>query len=305
MRVHNSKVLISVVGPTAVGKTDWGIRIAKRYHTEIISSDSRQFYREMNIGTAKPTSEELGQVNHHFVDCLSIHESYSAAKFQDDSIKAIESLFASNNVVVMVGGSGLFAKAVWHGLDEIPEIDPQVRESLNEEYVNNGIDPLLDELREKDPEYFNKVDIANPRRIIRALEVIRGTNTKFSDFRTERPVNRPFNNLKLGLELPRELLYDRINQRMDTMIERGLFEEARQLFFFRELTAMHTVGYSEIFDYLENKYDRNEAIRLLKRNSRRYAKRQLTWFKRDPDIHWFDPREEEKIISFLDAQNIY
>ncbi|MCP4458481.1 MAG: tRNA (adenosine(37)-N6)-dimethylallyltransferase MiaA [Cytophagales bacterium] len=288
MNAHKPQ-LISIVGPTAVGKTAFGIELAKEFNTEIISADSRQFYREMDIGTAKPTNDELSMVPHHFVNSHSINEYYSAGVFEREVMNKLEGLFETSNKVLMVGGSGLYTKAVCEGFDEIPEVDESIRKKLNAQLEEEGLDSLLQELEEKDPMFFDQVDRLNHQRVIRALEVIRSTGRTFVEFRQKKPtVERPFENVKIGLEMDREKLYERIDNRMDRMIEVGLFEEAERLYPHRHLNALQTVGYREIFDFIDGKYDREEAVRLLKRNSRRYAKRQMTWFKADPEIKWFD-----------------
>ncbi len=283
--------LITIVGPTAVGKTAKAIELAQALNSEIISADSRQFYQEMKIGTAKPSPEELQKVRHHFVDSHSIHDFYSAGDFERDTLALLNGLFKTNSKVIMVGGSGMYVKAVCEGFDEMPEIDTAVREELNKDFLENGLDELLVELRSSDPEFYEVVDKNNHQRVIRALEVIRSTNQPFSSFRNNKPSkSRPFKNVKIGLDLPREELYHRIDHRMDQMIIDGLFEEAEALYEHKTLNALQTVGYKEIFGFMDGEYDKEEAIRLLKRNSRRYAKRQLTWFKADPEIRWFDAK---------------
>lgn len=281
--------LISIVGPTAVGKTAVAIELARQLNTEIISADSRQFYREMEIGTAKPTIEELESVVHHFIDSRSIDDFYSAGAFERDALKVLEQQYKTKDQVLMVGGSGLYVKTVWEGLDEMPYVNDTVREELNTQFKEEGLDLLLQELEERDPLYFDQVDCQNPQRVIRALEVIRGTGKTFMAFRQKKPkVERPFRNIKIGLVMDREKLYQRINDRMDRMIEAGLFEEAERLYPKHHLNALQAVGYKEIFDFMDGLYDREETVRLLKRNSRRYAKQQMTWFKADLEIKWFD-----------------
>jgi len=294
--------LIVIAGPTAVGKTDLCIKLAKKFNTSIISSDSRQFFREMNIGTAKPNEKELKEVKHYFVNQLSIHDSYDVRKFEIDALKLLEQLFENQKCVIMTGGSGLYIDAVCQGFDEIPAVDPQIRDDLNEIYQTFGIDHLKELLFHADPEYFDTVDQNNPHRLIRALEVYRGTGKPFSSYREKKLIERPFTVLKIGLQRDREELYSRINERMDQMIGQGLFEEANDLFSLKELNALQTVGYTEIFGYLEGKHDRDEAIRLLKRNSRRYAKRQMTWFRRDEAYTWFHPSQTDQIIDFISDQ---
>lgn len=294
--------MILVVGPTAVGKTDLCLKLAKKFKTEIISCDSRQFYREMNLGTAKPSADELMAVPHHFINSLSITDEYDVRKFEQEALQLLDRLFLSHRVVIMTGGSGLFADAVVKGLDDIPEINPEIRKNIILEFEQKGLEWLQKEVEKADPEYYSQVDRFNPQRLMRALEVCRGTGLKFSNFRVKKQKERPFKTIKIGLNRDRDELYRRIDIRMDEMIEKGLFEEAKALFEKRQLNALQTVGYSEIFGFLEGKYDREEAIRLLKRNSRRYAKRQLTWFGKDAEIQWFHPDETEKIFSSIENQ---
>jgi tRNA dimethylallyltransferase len=256
----------------------------------------------MELGTAKPSPAELDSVNHHFINNLSIEDHYDVKFFEKDSLKILENLFQKNEVVIMTGGSGLFADAVLNGLDEMPEIDEQIRKEIIAEYNQMGLTFLQEEVARLDPVYFEQVDRQNPQRLMRALEVCRGTGRPFSSFRVKAKKKRDFEVIKIGLERDRNELYARIDQRMDQMIQKGLFQEAEALFPKRYLNALQTVGYSEIFGYLEGNYDREEAIRLLKRNSRRYAKRQMTWFKRDQSINWFEPSQEEEIIEFIKNQ---
>nr|WP_026957144.1 tRNA (adenosine(37)-N6)-dimethylallyltransferase MiaA [Algoriphagus vanfongensis] len=295
----STRYLILVVGPTAVGKTELCLNLAKKFQTEIVSCDSRQFYREMNLGTAKPEPEELAQVPHHLINSLSIEENYDVKQFEKDALEILLRLFKKHQAVIMTGGSGLFADAITEGMDEMPEIDPQIRKEIIASYESKGLEYLQEEVRRLDPEYFEKVDVQNPQRLMRALEVCRGTGQTFSSFRVKNKVQRPFEIVKIGLHREREELYRRIDQRMDLMISKGLFEEAEMLFPRRQLNSLQTVGYQEIFGMLEGNYDKEEAIRLLKRNSRRYAKRQLTWFRRDTEIHWFTPDEQEEVIRLV------
>jgi tRNA dimethylallyltransferase len=299
---HSHKNLIVVVGPTAVGKTDVAIRIALRFQSEIISADSRQLYNEMNIGTAKPSTKQLAQVPHHFINTHSIHETFNASRFGDEALVKMELLFQRHDTLVLCGGSGLYVKAVCDGFDAIPEIPPEIRHELNEQYQNQGLTWLQEKMKQLDPGYFSMIDQQNPQRLIRALEVVIGTGMSIRDFQTRKNTVRPFNSIKVGLNIERGELYRRIDDRMDRMIEEGLFEEARELYPFKDLNALQTVGYQEIFGYFEGRYDRGEAIRLLKQNSRRYAKRQLTWFQKDKEIKWFDPSDVEKIFDWLEEQ---
>jgi tRNA dimethylallyltransferase len=294
--------LILVVGPTAVGKTDLCLKLAKKFQTEILSCDSRQFYREMNRGTAKPSADELAEVPHHFINNLSITDAYDVRKYEEEALDLLGKLFQKHRVVILTGGTGLFADVVVNGMDAIPEVAPEIREEIIHEYQSKGLTWLQVAVQEVDPEFYAQVDRANPQRLMRALEIWRGTGLKFSSFRTKNKVKRPFEVIKIGLDRPREELYQRIDSRMEQMLAKGLFAEAEGLFEKRGLNALQTLGYTEIFDFLEGKYDKEELIRLLKRNSRRYAKRQLTWFRRDPLIHWFHPSEEQEILAFLANQ---
>ncbi|MDH5608505.1 MAG: tRNA (adenosine(37)-N6)-dimethylallyltransferase MiaA [Cyclobacteriaceae bacterium] len=300
MNETNPHYLISVVGPTASGKTELAIGLAEYFGTEVVSADSRQFFREMTAGTAKPTASELARVPHHFINSHSIAQTYNAGEFATDALSVIERLHLSHTAVVMAGGSGLYCKAVWEGFDEMPVVAEGVRDQLNEEARSGGMAGLLDELAAKDPDYFAIVDRNNVQRVVRALEVVRSSGRPYSAFRqAKEAVARPFRTIKIGLEPPRDVLYDRINGRMDRMIAAGLFEEAEALYPFRQHQALQTVGYQEVFGYLEGRYDREETIRLLKRNSRRYAKRQLTWFHRDTDIRWFGSPLPGPVIAFV------
>lgn len=294
-----SKNLIIITGPTAIGKTGLAVYIAKQLQTEIISFDSRQFYKEMKIGTAVPTDEELAEVPHHFIQNLSIHDEYSVGDFEQDAMNKIEELFQKHDSVVMVGGSGLYEKTVTEGLDVFPEVDASIREELNSELNEFGIEKLQEELKVSDAEYFVKADIQNPHRIIRALEIIRGTGQSFSSFRKNDLKPRNFNVIKIGLELPRNEVYERINQRVDVMMSSGLLDEVKSLYKFKELNSLQTVGYRELFDYLDEKISLDFAIEEIKKNTRRYAKRQLTWYRKDENIKWFSPFEKEIIYEYL------
>jgi tRNA dimethylallyltransferase len=297
--VH-SKKLIVITGPTAVGKTEVSLRLAGHLKTEIISADSRQIFKELEIGTAKPSAEELNRASHHFISSHSIEESYDAGAYGRDALALIQTLFKKYDSLILCGGSGLYIKSVLEGFDDMPEIPAGMREQIIAEYKSKGIAWLQEEVEKSDPSYFEKVDINNPQRLIRAIELFRASGIMTSQLRSKTKRSHDFEIVKIGLELEREELYQRIDARMDTMIERGLFEEAQRFFNKRELNALQTVGYKEIFDFLEGKYDQEEAIRLLKRNTRRYAKRQLTWFKRDPDMHWFRPDQIDEMIGLIE-----
>ena len=285
-------VLLVIVGPTAVGKTDICLRLAQHYGTEILSTDSRQFYRELNIGTAKPTPAELQQVPHHLINSLSIQHAYDVKQFENDALSILRNLFKQSSLVIAAGGSGLYVKTLCEGIDSMPDITDEARAYWSEQRDKKGLGFLLEELQRVDPIYFQKVDRQNHRRVQRALEVFRSVGQPFSAFRQQTTAQpRFFKVIKIGLTRQRESLYQRINQRVDHMLDAGLEAEARELFPYQNLNALHTVGYQEWFPYFEGQYDRAEAIRLIKRNSRRYAKRQWTWFRKDPDIRWFDAQE--------------
>lgn len=299
----NSKKLIVLVGPTAVGKTEVALRLAEHFKTEIISADSRQIYKELEIGTAKPTPDELSRVTHHFIDTHILEQSYDAGAYGREALALIHTLFEKHNTLILCGGSGLYIKAVLEGFDEMPEIPTGIRDQIIVEYELKGLPWLQEAVREIDPDYFEQVDINNPHRLVRALELFKVSGHRVSRLRVKEKRSHDFQIIKIGLQLDRDQLYTRIDTRMDTMIEKGLFNEAEHFFPNRNLNALQTVGYREIFDYLEGKYDREEAIRLLKRNTRRYAKRQLTWFKKDPEVMWFQADQVDQIIAYLDNIN--
>jgi tRNA dimethylallyltransferase len=299
--MSKEKRLIVLVGPTAVGKTAVAIQLAGHFKTEIISADSRQIYRDLEIGTAKPTEQELKQIKHHFINTHSIEQPYDAGSYERDALALINELFEKHDTLILCGGSGLYVKAVLEGFDEMPEIPAGMREKIMNEYEQKGLSWLQEQVQEVDPDYFTEVDIRNPHRLVRALELHAADGKPLKELRKKRKVNRLFDVVKIGLEVEREELYKRIDSRMDDMIAKGLFEEAEQLYRKQNLNALQTVGYREIFGYLEKQYDKEEAIRLLKRNSRRYAKRQLTWFKRDQEIRWFNPSQVNEMISLLDS----
>lgn len=298
-----SKFLITIMGPTASGKTSLAIEIAQHFKTQIISADSRQFYNEMTIGTAKPSTQELSKIKHHFINHLSVNEYYAAGKFEDEALQTIESIFAENETAVMVGGSGLYLNAVLFGIDPFPEIPSDIRLKTLNYYKEQGLQALRDELRKFDPQYFLEVDLDNPRRLMRALEVCYATGQPYSSFRQKTAKPRLFQNIKIGIDWNREALYERINHRVDNMIAEGLIEECQKLLTQKNQLALDTIGYREIFDFLEGKTTKEEAIDLIKRNSRRYAKRQLTWFRSDAEINLFQPNTPtETIINFIKAK---
>ena len=297
-----SKKLIVILGPTAVGKTDISLQLATRYQCPVLSADSRQCYKELGVATAKPTRKTQELVKHYFIDTHSIFDPVSAAGFEDYALSSLEEVFQKYNYCIMTGGSGLYVNAVCEGLDDIPPVGDFVGKQLEDRLKSEGLPSLITQLKELDPYSISSMDLDNPRRVIRALEVCLSTGKPFSTFRTGAKHLRNFDILKIGLRREREDLYLRINQRVDQMIHQGLFEEAAELYEFRNLRPLQTVGYQEVFGYMDNLYDREEAIRLLKRNSRRYAKRQLTWFGRDSSTYWFEVEDMASIIEFLDQE---
>lgn len=293
----NTKRLIVVAGPTAVGKTDVAIKLARHFHTEVISADARQLYKELGVGVAKPTAEQLASVKHHFISSHSIHQDYNAADYGEEALAVIKNLFERYDNVILCGGSGLYIKAVLEGFDDAPEIDKSIRAKIIEDLKQKGLSWLQEEVKQRDPEYFDIVDQKNPHRLMRALEISVGTGKKMSDWRKQSKRDLDFRVVKIGVTLPIEQLYDRINKRMDQMIDEGLFEEAKELYPHRDLQALQTVGYREIFAFMDHAYDRAEAVRLLKRNTRHYAKRQMTWFRKDTEIVWVQPDEWNEIVN--------
>lgn len=297
-----TNTLIVIAGPTAVGKTDTAIRLAQHYGTVIVSADSRQFYREMSIGTAKPDVEELAAAKHYFIDSHSITENFTAGDYEKEALALLDELFKQHDKVILVGGSGLFIRAVCEGFDELPDADPVIRERLNQELTEKGIYFLQEKLKNADPEYYQQVDLNNPQRIIRALQVSESTGKPFSSFRKASINKRPFNIVKFCINLPREVLYDRINRRVDAMVKQGLVEEVRSLLPYRHMNALNTVGYSELFDYFDGKTDLDTAINLIKQNTRNFAKRQLTWFRKDKQMHWVAPDNLNEITNIIEHQ---
>lgn len=283
----NRTSLICIVGPTAIGKTSLSLKLANYFSTEIISADSRQFYKEMNIGTAVPSENELSQANHHFIQHISIEEEYNVGRFEEDAIKVLGEIFKLNSNAILVGGSGLYQKAITEGLDSFPNIPSEIREKYNTILKNEGIEKLQSLLKEKDPESYNSIEISNPRRLTRALEVIEASGKSFTFYQNQTKKQRKFDVIKIGLDAPREVIYDRIEQRVNLMIEKGLVEEAKKLYPYRHLNALQTVGYKELFSYFDGELSLAEAISEIKKNTRRFAKRQLTWFKKDSEIKWF------------------
>jgi tRNA dimethylallyltransferase len=301
-----NKYLITVVGATAIGKTALSIKLAQHFKTEIISCDSRQFYKEMNIGTAVPSSEELAAATHHFIQNRSIFDDYSVGQFENDALNKLDELFLKNNIVIMVGGSGLYTNSVINGLDYFPEVSSEIRSQLNIQLKEDGIESLQKKLKELDLDSFNTIEIENPHRLIRALEICIGTGKTYSEFKNKPKVTRNFIPIKIGLIADRKIMYNRINQRVDIMIDQGLIDEAKKLYPNKNLNALQTVGYRELFNYFDGNCTLEFAIEEIKKNTRRFAKRQVTWNKKDVEINWFDFEEDaaqiinktETIISF-------
>ncbi|MEM9832546.1 MAG: tRNA (adenosine(37)-N6)-dimethylallyltransferase MiaA [Bacteroidota bacterium] len=299
--------LIVVVGPTAVGKTDVCIQLAQHYQTEIISTDSRQFYREMTIGTAKPNPDKLAQVPHHLINSLSVTQPYDVKQFEQDALPILENLFQKYPLVIATGGSGLYVKTLCAGIDEMPPIPEDIRNYWQKQHETKGLSFLLEELGQIDPTYYKQVDRQNHRRVLRAIEVFHSSGQPLSEFHKKQEATqpRPFRVIKIGLTMDRDQLYERINQRVDRMLLAGLEDEARTLQPYQHHNALHTVGYQEWFPYFAGQYSRDEAIRLIKRNSRRYAKRQWTWFNQDPEINWFDTKQpiEQLVVRLAEHVN--
>ena len=289
------KKIIVIVGPTAIGKTEYSIRIAKKYRTEIISCDSRQFYKELKIGTAPPNDKQLKEVKHHFIHNLSIHDNYSAGVFEKDAIKKIQEIHKKKDNIILVGGSGLYVDAVCNGFNIIPTVSKEIRQDINLLYENKGIEWLKEKVKNIDPNSFTKENYNNPQRLLRILEVYYQTKKPLSFFHNNKKKEREFIIQKIGLKIEREKLYDKINQRVDKMIKNGLVKEVTNLIQYKNINALQTVGYKEIFEFLENKISLENAIEKIKRNTRRFAKRQITWFKKDQSISWYNYDEIVKI----------
>lgn len=298
----STKHLIVIVGPTGSGKSDLAIEIAERYGAPIISTDSRQFYRGIPIGTAQPDAEQLQRVEHHFIASHDLKQEFNCGAYETEALAKLEELYRKHDVVVAVGGSGLYIKALCEGMDSLPEAEPELREELARRLRSEGLESLCEELRQRDPAYYEEVDRNNPARVLRALEVCISTGLPYSSMRTGEKRQRPFNIIKLGIDMERERLYERINRRVDVMMQMGLEQEARAVYHLRELNSLQTVGYREMFDYFDGTISRDEAIELIKRNSRRYAKRQMTWFRRDEEIKWVDTANKQIIEEYLDSK---
>jgi tRNA dimethylallyltransferase len=304
MPIKNKKTLLTIVGPTAIGKTSLAIDLALHFGTEIISCDSRQFFKEMSIGTAVPSAKELVQAKHHFIQHKSIFEPYSVGDFERDAITLLTELFQRNDVVIMVGGSGLYADAVLYGLDDFPEVSTEVKNELNTHYQVQGIAYLQTKLKDLDPIQYERMDIQNPQRMLRALEVCIASGKPYSSFLNKKKILRDFANVTIGITAEREVVYERINRRVELMLEEGLLIEAQRLFPYKELNALQTVGYRELFDFLEGKTSLDFAVEEIKKNTRRFAKRQYTWFHKNKDIHWFEISQLDNlsISQLLDIQ---
>ena len=296
-----SKLLIVIVGPTAIGKTALAIKLAKHYKTEIISADSRQFYKELNIGTAKPSNKQLQSIRHHLIDNISISDNYNISQFESDAKENIDNLFKTKDYAIVVGGSGLYINTILYGIDKMPKVDDSLREKLNSEYLNNGLRNLHDKLKKLDPISYEKIDLDNHRRVIRALEVTISSKKPYSSFLKDSDRKPVYNEIIIGLNTDRTRLHSMINKRVEEMIECGLVEEVKKLRKFKHLNSLNTIGYKEIFDYLEDKMNLEQAIENIKTNTRRYAKRQITWFKSNKMINWFDYEYKiENIINQID-----
>lgn len=295
------KTLIVIGGPTASGKTAAAITLAKHFNTEIISADARQFYRQMSVGTAKPTPEELAAVPHHLVGHLDVWQSYNAGAFERDALQILDEIFSAKDIAVVVGGSGLYLRTLCFGIDEMPAVPAEIRQHTDQLLREKGLAFLLAELQRYDAEYYQSVDRANPARVKRAMEIIYATGQPYSSFRKKQPQERPFRSVWIGLDLPREQLYERINRRVELMMAQGLEEEVRSLLPYRHYNALQTVGYTELFDYLDGKTTLAQAVALIQQHTRNYAKRQLTWFRREP-VQWFAPDDTQGMIRYINLQ---
>ncbi len=293
------KTLVVIIGPTGIGKTALAVELAQKFNTEIISCDSRQFYQELKIGTAVPSEDELAAAKHHFIGQLSIHDYYNASTFEFEVIDLLNKKFQQFATMLMVGGSGMYVDAVCQGIDDLPEIDQKIRANLERKYQEEGIESLRFELKKLDPEYYDVVDLRNPKRILKGLEICMMTGKTYTSFRKSIKKERNFDILKIGLTMDREKLYERIERRVDLMVEQGLIEEAKEFYPLKHLNSLNTVGYKELFAHFNGEYDINKAVELIKRNSRRYAKRQLSWFNRDNDINWFNRDDKVSIWNFI------
>lgn len=292
--------LIIVLGPTGVGKSDISIQLAKHYHTEIVSADSRQFFSELSIGTAVPSFEDMNEINHHFIQNKSIHHYYNVSEYETEALQLIHELHKRLNPVILTGGSMLYLDTICNGIDDIPTVDPEIRDEVIRWYEANGIEALRRRLQEVDPEYYEEVDRNNPKRMLHAVEVCQMTGKTFTSFRTRTVKERPFRIIKIGINQDRKVLYNRINERVLRMMDAGLLEEARSVYPYRSLNSLNTVGYKELFMYFDGDCTLDEAVDLIQRNTRKYARKQLTWFRRDQQIKWFEPDQIEEIIEYID-----
>jgi tRNA dimethylallyltransferase len=296
------KTLVVLTGPTGIGKTSIGIEIAQYYSTEIVSSDSRQIFKELSIGTAVPNKTELSTVKHHFIHSHSIADNYNASRYETEALQILDKLFAKHDIIILVGGSMLYIDAICKGIDVMPDADPEIRNSLKTKLETEGLESLRLLLKKLDPDYYNIVDLKNPNRIIHALEICLMTGKTFSSFRTNPNKKRPFSIVKIGLNCEREILHERINKRVDLMVQDGLEEEAKSVYPQKELNALNTVGYREWFSCFGGDISKEKAIELIKRNSRRYARKQLTWFRKDQQMNWFTPTQTKEIIKCIEKQ---
>ena len=300
MSFSKEKTVIVIAGPTAVGKTSVAIQLAQHFNTEIISADSRQCFKELNIGVARPSPQELKQIKHHFIASHSINEEVNAAMFEKYAFEKTEELFKEHDVVIIVGGTGLYLKAFCEGLDDIPDVDPSIREKIIKDYKEKGLEWLQEQVKQMDPNFFEEGEIQNPQRMMRALEVIESTGQSILTYQKKEKQKRNFNIIKIGLELPKEELHKNINARVDKMVNEGLLSEVQNLLAHKKLKALQTVGYSELIKHLDGKVSLEMAVELIKQNTRQYAKRQMTWFKKDKEVKWFSPLQISEMIAFAD-----
>ena len=294
--------LIVLIGPTGVGKTELSLRLAEHFHTSIVSADSRQLYADLKIGTAAPTSEQLNRAPHYLVGTLKLADYYSAARYEEEALATLDNLFRQHDTVILTGGSMMYIDAICKGIDDIPTVDTETRELMLQRYETEGLEKLCAELKLLDPEYYRIVDLKNPKRVIHALEICYMTGKTYTSFRTQQKKQRPFRIIKVGLTRDRAELYDRINRRVDIMIEEGLLEEARSVYPYRTLNSLNTVGYKEMFNYLDGTWELPFAIEKIKQNSRIYSRKQMTWFKRNEEIQWFHPEQETEILDYINTK---
>lgn len=299
---RNRPTLIVLTGPTGIGKTELSLSLAETYHTDIISADSRQLYADLKIGTAAPTPQQLARVKHFFIGTLQLTDYYSAAQYEMEVMKLLDELFKTHSIVLLTGGSMMYVDAVCKGIDDIPTVDEETRTLITERYEQEGLEQLCSELKLLDPEYYQTVDLKNPKRVIHALEICYMTGRTYTSFRTQTAKERPFDIIKIGLKREREELYERINRRVDTMMEEGLLEEAQRMYPYRTLNALNTVGYKELFKYFDGEWTLQFAIEKIKQNSRIYSRKQMTWSRRDPNIVWFHPDQQTEIVNYINER---